>query len=131
MWIQRDLSISGRVLLSKAEGLSSLVYASSALAISNDISVKIDKLLFNFIWKKKSNLIKKNIMINKLSAGGFNAIDFNTLHSSFKMKWLKRYLQNPNSLWNFVPSHVFKALGGLNFLIRCNYKIEKNPSQTF
>lgn len=38
MWSQRDLSISGRVLLSKAEGLSSLVYASSAIDVSNDIS---------------------------------------------------------------------------------------------
>uniref|UniRef100_A0A3B3TJU2 Reverse transcriptase domain-containing protein n=1 Tax=Poecilia latipinna TaxID=48699 RepID=A0A3B3TJU2_9TELE len=43
MWLQRDLSISGRVLLSKAEGLSSLVYASSALEVSNEINRRAGK----------------------------------------------------------------------------------------
>ena len=85
MWSQRDLSITGRVLLSKAEGLSSMVYASSALDVPNDVNAQVDKLLFNFIWKKKSHLIKKNVMINKLSSGGFNVLDFNTLHSSFEI----------------------------------------------
>lgn len=34
LWLQRDLTVTGRVWLSKAEGLSRLVYASSALDVS-------------------------------------------------------------------------------------------------
>lgn len=129
LWLQRDLTITGRVLLSKAEGLSRFVYASSSLDISKDLYIKIDKILFDFIWKKKSHLIRRNVMINKLSSGGFNALDFSTLHSSFKIKWVKRYPKNPNSLWNFISTFVFEALGGLHFLLRCNYKIEKLPAK--
>lgn len=88
LWRQRDLTITGRVLLSKAEGLSRLVYASSALEVLKYICTKIDKTLFDFIWKRKSHLIRKNVMINKLSNGGFNVLDFHTLNSTFKIKWV-------------------------------------------
>lgn len=51
-------------------------------------------------------------MINKFNSGGFNALDFHTLHSSFKIKSIKRYLLNPKSLWTFISHYVFEALGG-------------------
>lgn len=65
-------------------------------------------------------------MINKLSAVGFSVLDFYTLHSTFKIKWIKRFLTNPN-LFHFISAYVFEALGGFNFLVPCNYNIEKLP----
>ncbi len=44
-WLQRDLSLKGRILVSKAEGISRLIYASLPLAVSKEISVSIDKML--------------------------------------------------------------------------------------
>lgn len=52
LWLQRDSTVTSGVLLSKAEGLSRLVYASSALDVSKDMCTNIDKILFDFIWKK-------------------------------------------------------------------------------
>lgn len=127
LWLQRDLSITGRSLVAKVEGLSRLIYAAMALDVSKDICTKIDRILFEFIWKKRIHYIKKNVMINKLCSGGLNSLDFTSLNSSFKVKWIKLFLKNPNSIWNFITAHIFNSLGGLHFLLRCNYNILKLP----
>ena len=36
-------------------------------------------------------------------------------------------MKNPTSIWNFISHHVFSNLGGLNFLLLCNYSIPKIP----
>ncbi|XP_057689527.1 uncharacterized protein LOC130914395 [Corythoichthys intestinalis] len=127
LWLQRDLSITGRSLVSKVEGISRLIYAAMALHVSKVICIKIDRILFNFIWKNKIHYIKKNVMINNVASGGFDALDFTSLNALFKIKWIKLYLKNPNSIWNFITTHIFKSVGGLDFLLRCNYNISKLP----
>jgi len=58
-WLQRDLSIYGRVLLSKAEGLSQFVYPALSLYIKDSDCKMINNSLFSFIWKNKSQGLKK------------------------------------------------------------------------
>ena len=48
-WLQRDLSLKGRVLLSKAEGISRLTYAAQSLHVDNSTCKSIDKMLHNFL----------------------------------------------------------------------------------
>ena len=54
-WLLRDLSLSGRVLLSRSEGLSRLVYTSLALDLPLSVTKMDYTKLFNFIWR--NNLI--------------------------------------------------------------------------
>ena len=44
-WLQRDLSLKGRVLLTKAEGLSHLTYAAIPLFVNKKLCNSIDELL--------------------------------------------------------------------------------------
>ncbi len=62
MWLMRDLSLNGRVLLSKAEGMSRSVYVSLSLAMPPAVCKNLDKILFNFIWRrdKKSADLRKH-----------------------------------------------------------------------
>ena len=69
-WLQRDLSLSGRVLLSKAEGISRLTYAAQALAVEPSICKKADQVLTNFIWKNKTHYVRKSVVINSYERGG-------------------------------------------------------------
>ncbi len=46
-----DLTIFGRVLLSKAEGFSRFVYPALSMYVSDDISKDINKSFSDFIWK--------------------------------------------------------------------------------
>lgn len=70
-WLQRDLSIRGRILLSKAEGLSRLTYAALSLEVNNRTLKKVDSMLNNFVWKNKTHFIRKSVLMNPLKQGGW------------------------------------------------------------
>lgn len=127
MWLMRDLSLNGRVLLSKAEGISRSVYTSLSLEMPNNISKKLDKILFNFIWKHKNHYLKRDILCNTKENGGLEVLSFEMLNNSFKIKWLLNLLKEKDTIWNTFPKHVFNLMGGLKFLLKCDYKIEKLP----
>ncbi len=48
-WLLRDLSLRGRVLITKAESISRLTYSALSLAVNNNICKTIDNMLFNFL----------------------------------------------------------------------------------
>ena len=63
--LQRDLSILGRVLLSKAEGLSHFVYPSLSLCVNPATCKEINKTFLDFIWKIKSHKQNKSVLSNR------------------------------------------------------------------
>lgn len=79
LWLLRDLSLRGRVLLSKAEGISRLIYIASTIYLDNKTVKSIDQILFNFLWKNHVHYIHKSVVINSLKNGGLDFLDFFTL----------------------------------------------------
>lgn len=66
-WLSRDLSLRGRVLISKAEGISRLTNTAIALQVDDIISKEIDKMFFNFVWKNRIHHIRKAVLMNSIS----------------------------------------------------------------
>uniref|UniRef100_A0A3P9LB20 Reverse transcriptase domain-containing protein n=1 Tax=Oryzias latipes TaxID=8090 RepID=A0A3P9LB20_ORYLA len=124
-WLQRDLSLRGRILLSKAEGISRLTYSALYLHLDNQTLKSIDQMLLNFIWKNRIHYFKKSVLMNSYEKGGLNFLDFTTLNNTFKINWIKSYLKNPLSIWNIFPHHMFAKVGGLRFLLLCHYNIDR------
>ena len=110
MWLLRDLSISGRILLSKSEGLSRLVYTAMVLDVPPKKVKQIDTKIF--IWKNKPHQ-KQTVLCNSCCQGGLNALDFNTFNTIFKINWLKRYLQGNSKLWCIIPELIFQKIRGI------------------
>ncbi len=48
-WLQRDLSLYGRVILSKAEGLSHFVYPSLSLFVENKVAKEMNNIFLKFV----------------------------------------------------------------------------------
>ena len=65
--------------------------------------------------------------MNTYDSGGLHFLDFTTLNNTFKINWIKQFLHNPTSTWNFIPKYIFSTIRGLEFVLLCNYKIEKLP----
>jgi len=127
-WLQRDLSIIGRVLLSKAEGLSRFVYPALSLYSSDSTCKTINDTFLNFIWRNKQHRLKKSVLSNNRSEGGLEVINFIDINNTFKINWLRRCLLNgEDSLWYFIPCNIFKKCGGLQFLLKCNYSPSRLP----
>ncbi len=123
--LMRDLSLKGRILLSKAEGLSRLVYTAFALDVLQSVIKEVDTFLFKFIWKNRPHYLKKTVLCNPIEDGGLNVIDFNTANCVFKNKWIKNYLKLKGKIWNIIPEFIFDKLGGLELFLRCNFDINK------
>ena len=127
LWLQRDLSILGRVLLTKAEGVSRFVYPGLSLNVHDSTCKNINNMFINFVWKNKHHHLKKSLLSGPKDKGGFDLLDFMDLNYTFKVKWLKECLKAPESLWYFIPHNIFKDVGGLHFLLSCNYNISRLP----
>ncbi len=58
-WLMRDLSLLGRILLSKAEGISRSVYVSMSMEVPKNVVKDLDKIIYDFIVKRKKSLLTK------------------------------------------------------------------------
>lgn len=74
MWLMRDLSLQGRILLSKTKGLSRLVYPARMLDAPKSIFEEADSTLIHFIWRNKPHY--KQVLGNPPENGGLNMLDF-------------------------------------------------------
>ncbi len=82
-WLQRDLSLYGRGLLSKAEGLSHFVYPSLSLFVENKVAKEIN-IFLKFVWKNKAHKLKKEVLSNSRADGGIDFLDFSDNKYFFK-----------------------------------------------
>lgn len=126
-WLSRDLSILGRILLTKTEGISKLIYLSQALYTAPRVIKSVNSILFKFIWKNKTHYLRKFHMVKEYEHGGLRAIDFESLLGTFRIKWLKECLIKSHSIWYHIPNHIFKKIGGLDFVLRCDLDPCKIP----
>ncbi len=43
------------------------------------------------------------------------------------MKWLIVFVKNREIPWNAFPNYIFNTLGGIDFLLKCNFSVDKIP----
>ncbi len=127
LWLQRDITIFGRVLLSKMESISRAIYPAYSLGISENMINLLNKTNFNFIWKEKCHYIRKADTIKSIEEGGMNVIDFSVMNGVLKLKWLNSFVSHKDSFWFNIPNAIFGKLGGIDFLLCCDYDLQKLP----
>ena len=121
LWKARNLTLFGKVLIIKSVGLSQIVYAASNVNVPNEIIYTIKNKLFGFLWNNKKDKIKRESIYQDYDKGEIRMTDVDIMIKALRLAWIPRLL-NPNSLnWKSIPDYFFKKLGGLNFLLRCNY----------
>ena len=125
IWRGRKLSLFGKCLIViKCLGISQLVYSASMQDINSEDTSRVKKSIFSFIWNKKPDKIKRDVMCQDYVNGGLRAPCPNTLFKSLRLAWISRLLVTDETMiesWKSIPSYFFQKYGGLNFLLRCNY----------
>ena len=81
----------------------------------------LKKKLFNFIWKNKEDKIKRTVVYQDLEKGGLRMTDVDIMFKALGLAWIPRLLNAGDKNWCSLPNHYFRKLGGLNFLLKCNY----------
>lgn len=105
-WLLRDISLLGRIFLTKMDSLSRFIYPAYSLAIPNKVIKKINQVNFDYIWRKKVHYIKRANLTKDFKDGGLQAIDFECINGTLKINWLKSFLNN-NNLWFHIPREIF------------------------
>ena len=107
--------------LLKILGLSQLVYSASNLTVPQGTADLVKTKLFRFLWRNKKDKIKRSGLYQDPDRGGIYMTDTNIMFKALKLAWIPRLIKSVNSNWCTIPNHFFKGVGGLNFLLRCNY----------
>ena len=125
IWKTRDLSILGKILIAKSLGISNLVYSLSN-SISSITHIKDSQKLTNdFIWNNRPAKIKHSTLINDYDKGGLKAPDIQCMQKSLRLVWIGRIIQK--SKWATVANYYFSKMGGLSFLLHCNFDVQHLP----
>ena len=125
IWLSRDLTLFGRTLLAKSLGLSQLIYTASMLSVPEAVIQQTQKKLFAFLWKNKTDKIKRQVLFRPLSKGGLSFPCFRITIKALRLSWISRLLSNTKDHWTAIPNYYFEKCGGLLFLLNCNYSVEK------
>ena len=119
MWSSRQLSLLGKVLVTKSQGISNLIYALSNIEVDNRYLEQAQRIITNFVWGSKFNRIKHSTMIADFESGGIKMPDLKCIKMSLRMPWIARILENKP--WSCMIRKRLEKYGGLSFLLRCNY----------
>lgn len=90
--------------------------------IPNNYIKLIRDIVWLFINQGKKSKIKKAALYKSILSGGLNIMHIISSQISQKVMWLKRFLQNRNSIMAQVTNNLYNVYGGLNLLINCNYE---------
>ena len=94
IWNMRNLTIYGKVLISKSLLISQLTYKLSMLPTPNIEYLKeVNALISKFIWSNKPPRIAKDTLLLPIDKGGLNLIDLFFQEKGLKISWVKRILE--------------------------------------
>ena len=121
----RNLTFKGRAIVANILGASKLWYLASFDHVPKDIINEANKLLWDFIWKGKREVIKRAVFIQRHSDGGKQVVDIEAKIRSLQLKWLvKLFRHAPDKetpKWAilskyFIENYDKKLLSKLHYL---------------
>ena len=92
IYSQRDLSIGGKILITKTFGISKLFHALSIVESNKTFLAKIQSEYNRYIWGYKPSKVKHNVLIGTYEHGGLASIDIESKYQALRLPWLERIL---------------------------------------
>ena len=120
IWMKRNLSLYGKCTIAKTFILSQFMYMFSVLpVIGQNIDKNVNTMLFEFLWDKKPDKIKRQIICSPHETGGIGYPNATYYLTSTKVAWVKRLMQN-DEFDNIVSYfHPYYA-NCKDFIFKCN-----------
>ncbi len=130
LWMARNLTMEGKVLIIKTFGLSQLIYNMQCYDFKDSDIKNTERTIFKFIWSTSENQngidrISRAIMKNEYEHGGMKVTDVECLDRALKLRQYIR-AQNTNHEISNIQQLVTENCGqGIN-LKQEYYKIPNN-----
>jgi len=107
IWRQRNLTLEGKILITKTFGLSQIIYAMQSTSVKEEDLKRIDDIIYRFIWNLKSDSyrvagkIRRQMLTSTVENGGLNAPDVFAIDKAIKYKAL---------INSFTTTHPVKTI---------------------
>ena len=119
MWGQRDLSIKGRITVSKSLLISKLIYIMPTVMLSSEHLHQIRTLIMKFIWRGRPPKVKAAVICQGITRGGLNAINVEILYRSLRICWIKKVLRHEVAWVKLLQARCHPIR--MTDLIKCRY----------
>ena len=133
MWLQRPLSMEGKILIVKTFGLSQLIYSLQMCNINERELIDVERMIFKFLWNKRwvgsaaPDRIKRLTLKLPYEKGGLQAPDIAFLDKALKVKQFLRAMKTSHPI-NLVQKFQMERIGYDEYY-KCEYaKICKTDS---
>lgn len=128
-WIERDLSIVGRILIVKSLAISKFSFLFNLITFPQHIIKEIKQCIYEFVWKGKTRKIKDKVLIQDYEYGGCRMVDIESSIKAEQLKWIKMYLGNEGGVWRKTMKQCI-GVENLNMLLRGNFDAKLLPKCT-
>jgi exonuclease III len=124
MWLQRPLSMEGKILIVKVFGMSQLIYILQMCEISPSEIADIERMIFKFLWNKRwvgtiaPDRIKRSILKLPYEKGGLQVPDVAIMDKALKVKQFIRAMSTNHPI-NLIQKFLLEKVGYDDY-----YKIE-------
>jgi hypothetical protein len=126
MWLQRDLSLIGKITILKSLAFSKVLYQCGVMTIPDKFIEHLNDLAYHFIWSGKKDKIKRETLIANYEDGGLKMLDIQSFLKAQKAMWVKRLMVNDTASWKALPLlHLEGLLGKETF--KCNIDCSIRP----
>ena len=111
-WKGRNLSLLGKVLVSKAQGISQLVYIATMIMVPDWVIKQATSLVYKFIWGGPDK-ITRQLACKNYDQGGIRAPNIALLIDALHGTWIARFCKPGGHGWkNFMAEEL--AMVGCN-----------------
>lgn len=115
MWLQRHLTIQGRVIVVNTLMMSRFWYTLFVSSMPEWAYVELKKLCVDFVWNKKSHLVKYSTLIDLKCKGGMQLADLKCKIYAFRLKFLCRLIDDEyNVLWKYTFKYFISKIYNMN-----------------
>ena len=116
LWKCRHLSLLEKNIVVSVLGSSKIWYIGSVLHMSKHYICKFQRLIFNFVWNSKSELLARKTMYLTKNSGGLNIVNIEYKLYALRLKHIQEVILNRNTKFvNFSIYWIGYQLRDLNF----------------
>ncbi|CAC5423461.1 unnamed protein product [Mytilus coruscus] len=124
MWLQRQLTLQGRVTVVNTLMLSRFWYTLFVTSMPEWAYLEIKRLCVNFIWDNRSHLVKCSSIADEKCKGGLQLSDIKCKMYAFRLKYIGRLIDDQyHVLWKdifkYFASKIYGMQLGLEILYHC------------
>ena len=111
LWSWRYLTLFGKVQILKTFIFPKVLYRASLLPFDIEICKELERLMYDFIWNKKKDKVKRTVVINQYKDGGIKMPHLETLIRS-QTGFSGSFFRATTLYMEKHSSPLFEACGG-------------------